>query len=290
MTSQRHPRRDSVFVLGVGAQKAGTTWLHRYLSDHPQVWMSPIKEMHFFDELYLPELCGKLARAFYVNWFRKSAQAIVRSRAPSERQIRMARDLLDRVEMQGDIARYRAFFDVRRGDALAWGEITPSYSMLEPDHLAAIAAAFPEARPVFLMRDPVDRYWSAMRMAARKGTVTSPVAAVPAKIAKSAHVMRGRYDRTLAGLDVAFGRDGYLTEFYEHLHSDVALVRICSFLGIDPSPGNFTDIHNASPSAESLNEEAESVIFAAFREVYDHIGERFGTLPRRWQDRIDSLG
>ena len=36
--------------LIVGAQKAGTTWLHRNLRAHPQVWMPHDKELHYFDE------------------------------------------------------------------------------------------------------------------------------------------------------------------------------------------------------------------------------------------------
>ncbi len=35
--------------LGIGAQKAGTTWLHRMLSRHPDVGMPEQKELHFWD-------------------------------------------------------------------------------------------------------------------------------------------------------------------------------------------------------------------------------------------------
>ena len=35
--------------LGIGAQKAGTTWLALNLGVHPQVWLPPIKELHYFD-------------------------------------------------------------------------------------------------------------------------------------------------------------------------------------------------------------------------------------------------
>src|SRR5215210_7222727 len=36
--------------IGIGAQKAGTTWLHRNLQAHPQIWMPKEKELHYFDE------------------------------------------------------------------------------------------------------------------------------------------------------------------------------------------------------------------------------------------------
>src|SRR5918995_644162 len=33
----------------IGAQKAGTTSLYHYLNQHPQIYMSPVKEPFFFD-------------------------------------------------------------------------------------------------------------------------------------------------------------------------------------------------------------------------------------------------
>ena len=38
--------------LIVGAQKAGTTSLHYYLKQHPQIYMSPRKEPHFFEGMH----------------------------------------------------------------------------------------------------------------------------------------------------------------------------------------------------------------------------------------------
>lgn len=38
--------------LGLGAQRAGTTWLHDCLAEHPQVFMSRKKELYFFHRNY----------------------------------------------------------------------------------------------------------------------------------------------------------------------------------------------------------------------------------------------
>lgn len=35
--------------LGIGAQKAGTTWLHENLRSHPEIFLHDAKELHFFD-------------------------------------------------------------------------------------------------------------------------------------------------------------------------------------------------------------------------------------------------
>jgi hypothetical protein len=35
--------------LGIGAQKSGTSWLHENLRHHPDAFVSPVKELHYFD-------------------------------------------------------------------------------------------------------------------------------------------------------------------------------------------------------------------------------------------------
>ncbi|MFC1811497.1 sulfotransferase [Thermodesulfobacteriota bacterium] len=47
-------KRQLIDFTIIGAQKAGTTSLFKYLNDHPQVWMPPEKEAPFFsdDEVY----------------------------------------------------------------------------------------------------------------------------------------------------------------------------------------------------------------------------------------------
>ena len=39
----------------IGAQKGGTTWLYENLNSHPEVWMPPIKEIHYFNRLCVNE-------------------------------------------------------------------------------------------------------------------------------------------------------------------------------------------------------------------------------------------
>lgn len=43
------------FLLGVGCQKDGTTWVHDYLSTHRKVDMGFEKEYHIIDALHLRE-------------------------------------------------------------------------------------------------------------------------------------------------------------------------------------------------------------------------------------------
>ena len=54
------PRPD---FLGIGAQKAGTTWLWANLRSHPQLFLPETKEIHFFDyDFYTTSLASYLTR------------------------------------------------------------------------------------------------------------------------------------------------------------------------------------------------------------------------------------
>ena len=49
------------FILGVGCQKGGTTWLHQQLNKSKNTDMGFLKEYHVFDALYVPECQGFLS-------------------------------------------------------------------------------------------------------------------------------------------------------------------------------------------------------------------------------------
>lgn len=63
-------RREPNFLI-IGAQKAGTTSLHYYLNQHPDVAMSSLKEVHYFDANYRK---GR-------NWYRSYFPLLMNARA-----------------------------------------------------------------------------------------------------------------------------------------------------------------------------------------------------------------
>ena len=44
-------RAEGPDFVGIGAQKAGTTWLHDNLEIQQGYWLPPVKELHFFNRL-----------------------------------------------------------------------------------------------------------------------------------------------------------------------------------------------------------------------------------------------
>jgi Sulfotransferase family len=58
--------------IGLGAQRAGTTWVYNCLVEHPEVFMTKKKELHFF---YVNYGCGL---AWYESQFTDAAGAKAR--------------------------------------------------------------------------------------------------------------------------------------------------------------------------------------------------------------------
>ena len=123
--------------LGIGAQKAGTTWIYHQLAGHPQVAFPAGKEVHFWDR----------HRDRGTQWW----LALFGQSGP------------------GDVARDGR--EVRRG------EITPAYAVLDPFTVREIAQLCPQARIFYSLRNPVARAWSAALMDAVLVMVCPPVAA-----------------------------------------------------------------------------------------------------------------
>ena len=269
------------FLLGVGGHKCGTTWLHDYLSKSPQAHMGVFKEYHVFDALTLPE-----GSDFYE---RRIAQARKALEAPKPRLDADPR-LWKALSFLADPQEYYAYFArllAAPGIRLT-GDITPAYAGLSTETLAGIrdgiTAQGLRIRVVFLMRDPLERAWSAVRMRRRDtsrrnpahGFAQSEAADLIALAATPYFTLRTRYDNTIAALEQVFAPGEILYGFYESLFDRAEVARICAFLGIDMHEPEFDLRKNVSPKSESLDPQAERAVVAQYRETYEFIAARFG--------------
>ena len=123
------------FVI-LGAQKAGTVSLYRYLIEHPCVLPAWSKEALYFTHNYTKGL----------RWYR----AMFPFRATRERMER------------------------RRGTRCITGEATP-YSLFHPDVPRRMREAIPHAKLIVLLRDPTGRAISQFYHETRKGHENLPI-------------------------------------------------------------------------------------------------------------------
>lgn len=154
--------------LVIGAQKSGTTWLHQNLHAHPDIWLPPEKELHFFDSRLTSDL-GLVERIRgddpeAERWRRQVRRQANRLRADRGRW-RLAPWYARYFLGRGGMAWYRGLFRPA-GNRIA-GEVTPDYALLEEPVIDRAVAAFPELRLVYLVRNPIERLWSHAQMEER---------------------------------------------------------------------------------------------------------------------------
>lgn len=257
------------FLLGVGAQKAGTSWLHDYLVNHPACDMGMRKEYHILDALFIPGCKGFRATAH--GWHNIPEDTPF---ADKPRHLRFYDDLDDYFDYFHEVA--------HRDPAIKLvGDITPSYSALPPEALTLVRDEFAKrdmrVRVVFLMRDPVERIWSSVRMQRRKQRVQFPnkpferseADQVLQNHTERASILRGRYEVTLANLAAAFPPGDIFAGLYEELFSAAEVARVTGFLGIDPIAPDFARKVNVSRKTTGLPEAVQQQVAQFYRATYE---------------------
>jgi hypothetical protein len=139
--SARHAQPD---FMCIGAHKSGTTWLYQQLDAHPDFWMPPVKELHYFDQL---------------SRVNRSAPP----RCRDERDLRFLESLNSlSAKADIDLENYGRLFELK--GSLLSGDISPNYSTLSSKLIRQIVRYFPSLKVIFLARDPVQRFWSHLSM------------------------------------------------------------------------------------------------------------------------------
>lgn len=177
--------------IGIGAQKCGTTALHVYLREHPDLYLPRRKELNFFRD--------------DGNW-------------------------------QRGLEWYARHFD-RAAPGQRVGEISPQYARLPrsaevPQRMHEL---LPQAKLIYLVRDPVDRLRSAWQQAVARGRESRPLA--EALLADETYLSVTLYAQQLEAFAQHYPRESFLVlDAADLRHERVSALRnVFTHLGVDPS-------------------------------------------------------
>lgn len=257
------------FILGVGAQKAGTTWLHGYLLSQPSVAAGPFKEYHIWNAVSLPLFSnfrvaagqGNLSQCERLRW-----------------------------HMQNDERVYFDFFmHILRapGKSIAY-DITPSYSALPVAVLRKIDSGFAsrgmDMKAVFLMRDPVERCWSAARDSHQReqGNTRASPDYVLAHALSAKSQSRTNYRLTLDNLAEALPPGRCYVGLYEDMHTAEKIAALSDYCGVASQPEKAAMRVNVSPKLDELDPGVAAAIARHFRPIYDVVAARFPEAGQLW--------
>jgi hypothetical protein len=169
MSSKKHKINN--FFICIGAEKAGTTWLHSSLKHHPLVAMPPIKELRFFNEIEPNRTKRLLERIFSRKWshrkwrkqFKSTVANLIKNKNFKDNYWKLKYLLTFR--HVHSIRRYKALLTNLAGtEKKTVGEITPVYSLLSKDIIQQISKVLPELKIIFILRNPVEQEWSFAKM------------------------------------------------------------------------------------------------------------------------------
>lgn len=286
-------------VFGIGATRAGTSWLYRYLAEHPDCALPPIKELHFFDHAeggagFALDALGRVAD--------RARQALAGAVTGIEAEA--ARRRLDAAEAligllgaeTPDIDAYLGFLGAQLRDPVRLvADITPAYGLLPAETLGRMARLTDDVRFVYVLREPVARLWSNMRLMAGRRTRASGVdpETALARIARRwldgdepELDARSDYAATLENLRRAVPEDQRLVLFHEDLfdarRGPATVEALATFLGIRPTPAPLGRVvHDAVPAA--LTPGLRAKMRARLSPQYEAVA-RFtgGRLPAAW--------
>jgi hypothetical protein len=214
--------------LIIGAAKSGTSSLHHFLSQHPQIFMSPMKEPKFFtyENCPLPKFRGLDEDNMTIR------------RAPIRRR--------DHTKYSFPISKLteyqKLFIKAKPGNAI--GESSPDY-MYCPQAIERIRHHIPHAKLIAILRNPVDRAFSHYKEHRKKGfeqieDFSQALEMEPIRIQREwmpgwHYKQRGFYYKQLKRYFDRFDKDQIRVYLYESFCSNQLEViqDIFRFLGVD---------------------------------------------------------
>lgn len=224
----------------------------------------------------LPDFIGIGAMRSGTSWLRKQLERhpAVWTAEPKELHF------FDR-HFEDDPAAYAAHFADAPAKSVA-GEITPAYAILPDERIATVRQWLPEAKLLFMMRDPVLRAWSHARKDFPQFRDKPIEDATPQELIDFAEQPpvreRGDYLRCLSKWRAHFSTGQIWCGFLEDAAKDPAPVlrELFGFLEVDAGQGidlkAASKRENARPEAEipaAFREHLETTLYAQNQELSD---------------------
>jgi Sulfotransferase family len=152
--------------LCIGAQKAGTSWLDRMIRQHPDVWMPPLKELQFFNHLFVD------SDRKWTEWaIRNDVRQKILSHVDSNRGHQVDFNYLQYLIDMGSRevfteSWYRRIFERPGAQGKLVGEITPGYCTIPVEGMRFLYRTMRSVRIIYIIREPLERTLSHLRMEA----------------------------------------------------------------------------------------------------------------------------
>lgn len=266
---------NRIFILGLGHQKCGTSWFHKYLCQSEYFATGPAKEFHV--------------------WDRRDISLFKEKRLKLNLRTLLSRSRYVRYQMENSEDFYFSYFDnlMKRNKTIT-ADITPSYSGLNSERLDYIKQKFLargiETKAVIFVREPLARIKSAVRFNLDRGNYSEGIAENESDFEKALiqyyrteHCsMRTMYENIISNAGNVFSPENIYVGFYENMFDASSVIELSEFLKIDAKV-EFANVRvnktkNVVPVTESDQEVREF-----YAETYDFFYEKYPICNELWK-------
>lgn len=224
--------------LVIGAQKAGTTWLDKMFKSHPDIWTPVVKELQFFNSFYMADAFKWTSKHRSSHASKAISFALNNSPTIDWAKIKQAVHIGESANI--DYQWYEQVFNFAPKDSIK-GEMTPEYSLLNHDHVNSLKQKYPNLKIIFVMRDPIQRALSGIRMRLLQNgfdenSKQSDIDDFVKSCASDWDVIeRGNYQKIIDKWTCHFGEENFLPLLSDNLKIDgrEQLKKLSKFLGIE---------------------------------------------------------
>lgn len=288
LTARNRQSRDEVALprfLGVGAPRSGTTWLYKNLKSHPQIWLPPLKELHYFD-------CQRRGASSYSlvpnanvwrmswYWYYRHLKQLYGRLAKRRGGIRWT------MRYTFGARSDRWYASLFRPDYVS-GEITPGYILLPRPVIEDIHRLNPDMKIIMLLRNPVSRAWSAARRALGRKIMRATDAQILDLVDSPKCVMRADYVRAVNDWRGVFGDQVFIGFFDQLVSAPRDLLRsVLQFLNVDSAdqfiPETIENVVNSSFKKRELPENLVPHMYETYIDQLRILEKMLGGPVSKW--------
>lgn len=264
---------------GIGVQKAGTTWLHAQLKQHPHIFMPPLKEIQYFNHLHIPE---------HRSWtdehrLSRIKKMIQNSMEQEKVNYKWIEYLAKCGKNELNDTWYSHFFSM--ANERITGEITPEYSLLSKEGIEHMLQLNPDSKFILLLRHPVERDFSHAKMILdHRGELNSENDDVEDKLLEVLDYKgvyeRSEYQRIIEQWEITLPNKANLyIGFYDWIKEkpQQLLEEVCTFIGTDYNEDYFkeTDKVVFKGNSMKITEKTRSKLLEKHQGTINYINSRY---------------
>lgn len=263
-----------IFILGLGCQKSGTSWLYNYLSKSKNFQKGFTKEYHIWDCIDIGHQKKELKKKFFKEF---KSNFIIGSKLFLMRNY--------------NNYYFNYFNSLYSKDTQITADITPVYNGLSAERLLMIDNKFKElsieVKPIIIFRDPVDRIKSDVNMTLRKLNININEQIFKETLERSYNStytkIRSRYANILKATKKVF-KDRFKVMFFENMFTEKGAREISDYCETDYFPEMIKKVinpyrNNKSFYTDSLDKKIRNYYF----NEYQYINKNYPETLKLWK-------